>query len=128
MGRQYRSLPQNEGEALIVPRATGSALIQIANYGVTVLSDSTSPTSVLDAPVAGVEKTIFCTAAAGTATVVRGSTGQTVSFNSTGGGTIITFQATVDKCITLVGVNSTQWLIKSYKGAAFTTVINLTTT
>jgi hypothetical protein len=113
MGRQLRSLRRGEMRSLVPARSTGTAVVHVPNYGVTYITNSSAESYVLDAPEEGSEKTFLISAAASTVTVIRGNTAgaQTVSFNTTGGNTILTAGSTVDRCIQLVGINATQWFI-----------------
>jgi hypothetical protein len=115
MGRQLRNKRAGEKE-LYVASATGTSKATISNYGITRIT-STGGNYVLDAPVEGVRKTIMVTdATTGTNHVVYGSTdgAATVTFDA-GSNTILTFQATVDCVVDLVGVSSTRWVITNVR-------------
>ena len=111
MGRTLRNKPAGESK-LYVPSETGTTAVTVSNYGVTRIT-STGGNYVLGAPAEGVEKRIIVTdATTGTNHVVYGSTdaAAAVKFNAAGA-TILTFQATVDCVVDLVGVDSTRWVI-----------------
>jgi hypothetical protein len=82
---------------------------------VTDITAFTAGEYVLDAPDIGVRKTIICSASAAAARVIRFSTGINISGGTlaTTAGTQITFNATVDQCLVLLGLNSTHWVIES---------------
>jgi hypothetical protein len=122
MGRQLRSLRRGATVSLVPARSTGTAVVHVPNYGVTYITNSTAESYVLDAPEEGIEKTFLFSAAASSAVVIRGNTAgaQTVSFNTTGGNTIITVAGTMDRCIELVGINATQWFIKHTRPSTIT--------
>jgi hypothetical protein len=117
-----RTLRRGESEKLAAA-TTGATVIGIPNYGVSNLSKTTVAESyVLDAPVTGVEKTIFVTgvttATTSVALTVRGSTGTSVKF---GGATQTQFTVTATSAaapdiagVTLVGINSTLWGVAGY--------------
>jgi hypothetical protein len=117
MGRQYRAPRRGNDEAFVGPvtvPTTGNLTIAIPNYGITNLS-TMSGEMVLDAPDAGVRKTLFRSVAGSSGTVVRFSSSNTVSCATLGatGGTQITFNATLDCCVVLLGLNSTHWIVES---------------
>jgi hypothetical protein len=117
MGRQYRAPRRGNGQAFVGPAVaptTGNLTISIPNYGITDLS-TMSGEIVLDAPDAGVRKTLFRSVAGSSGTVVRFSSSNTVSCATLGttGGTQITFNATLDCCVVLLGQNSTHWVVES---------------
>lgn len=123
MGRQYRTLPQGAGQKLQTPRgSTGGTIQHITNYGMTYITNSTAEVYVLDAPAEGVSKIIMLSAGASSAAVIRANTvgAQTVSFNTTGGNTILTVAGTIDRCIELIGINSTQWFIRHTRPSTIT--------
>jgi hypothetical protein len=121
VGRQFRSPRRGTGSVITAPvvvPATGNLTISIPNYGMTDLS-TMSGEMVLDAPEAGVRKTLFRSVAGSSGTVVRFSSSNTVSCATLGttGGTQITFNATLDCCVVLIGRNSTHWVVESmYSG------------
>lgn len=126
MGRQLRTVRRGVsqgaggGNAFVTASiiTSSSTAIAIPNYGITDLAAYTAGDIVLDAPETGSRKTILCVSSTSLARVLRFSTGGTVSCGTlaatTGatGGTNITFNATVDQCVVLIGVNSTHWAIE----------------
>ena len=114
MSRQLRTLPQGTGDKLvpIVGAASSGGPIQISNYGATDLTGATTGAEyVLDAPSEGVRKTLFRTSSgANDAVVIRMSTGATVKVGNQLA-TQITFNATTDLSMSLIGLNSTRWVI-----------------
>jgi hypothetical protein len=117
MGRQLRTLRGGEKTSLVPARSTGTAVVHVPNYGVTYITNSSAESYVLAAPEEGIRKTFLFSAAASSVTVIRGNTSgaQTVSFNTTGGNTILTAGSTVDRCIELIGINTTQWFITNVR-------------
>jgi hypothetical protein len=131
MGRQFRAPRRGSSEAFVAPISgtlVGSSLanvVSIPNYGITDITTITAVDIVLDAPETGVQKKIICSASAAVARVVKFSTGGTVSCGTlaTTAGTQVTMQATVDMCLSLIGRNSTHWVIESVYPAS-TVAIN----
>ena len=128
MGRQYRTLNARESGTLFSHNSTAGAggplgssgkRLTVPNYGVSVFYGTTAGTWVLDPPAPGVFKTLLVGATVSTATVIKGSSdgAATVTFNSSAAGskTQLTFEATVDKCVQMVGLNSTEWRIVSMR-------------
>jgi hypothetical protein len=121
MGRQFRAPRRGTGGTVTAPvvvPTTGNLTISIPNYGMTDLS-ALSGEMVLDAPETGIRKTLYRSVAGSSGTVVRFSSSNTVSCATLGttGGTQITFNATLDCCVVLIGVNSTHWVVESmYSG------------
>lgn len=126
MGRQFRTPRRGASVgagsmAFVSPAVvtSSSTAIAIPNYGVTDIGAYTAGDYVLDSPETGSRKTILCVSSTSLARVVRFSTGGTVSCGTlaatTGatGGTQITFNATVDQCVVLLGVNTTHWAIEA---------------
>ncbi len=118
MGRQFRVLRRSGGQTLHVPMSStlaSSVAVVIPNYGVTDITDAPAGDFQLDAPDVGVRKTLICSASAAAARVVRFSSAGTVSGGTlaTTAGTQITFNATVDQVVVLLGRNSTHWVIES---------------
>ncbi len=118
MGRQFRVLRRGGGTSPFVQMAStlaSSAAAIIPNYGVTDITDAPAGDFQLDAPDVGVRKTLICSASAAAARVVRFSSSGTVSGGTlaTTAGTQITFNATVDQVVVLLGRNSTHWVIES---------------
>lgn len=112
MSRQARTLPSGTGIS-VVPGTTGSGgSVTIPNYGATNITNTAASTLVLAPPVEGVMKRIYTTSTTSAAVVVKLSTGtaNTVSCNNQDAHSI-TFNATVDMCVELLGVNSTRWII-----------------
>lgn len=112
MSRQLRTLHAGSSEPFVQPTVASSTSLVIPNYGVTDVSATTAVEYTLAPPEAGIMKTIISLSSGSTARVVRGSTAATVKFNNQGG-TQITFNATVDSCVRLLGVNSTRWTVLS---------------
>jgi hypothetical protein len=122
MGRQLRSLRRAEKDSLIPARSTGAGVVHVTNYGVTYITNSSAESYVLDAPEEGVRKMLLLSAGASSAAVIRGNTSgaQSVSFNTTGGNTIMTVAGTIDRCIELIGINATQWFITNVRPSTIT--------
>jgi hypothetical protein len=112
MGRQLRTLPANEGEKLI-SGTTSASVVTIPNYGVTEIS-SAANTWTLAPPVEGCEKVLYALGISSAARVVQLSTNAAAAVKvGNQSATRITFNATVAQCVTLRGINSTQWLLVS---------------
>ena len=109
MARQLRTLREGE-QSLEVSATTGTTALTIPNYGVTELPSTAANTYVLAPPVEGVRKTLYSVTTTSAAVVVRGSTGTTVNFGNQSA-TQITFNATVDMCVELLGLSATRWLV-----------------
>ena len=124
MGRQYRppraggspqvsagTAQQFVGPAIVT---SSSTIIVIPNYGITDISTWAAGDYVLDAPVTGVEKMIISASSSTLSRVIRMSTGTSVKINDVGAAhTQVTFATSVGCCLTLLGYNSTHWLVKS---------------
>lgn len=110
MGRQLRTLPSNEGAVEVGTVKGSSAFISIPNYGVTALPSTAAVEYVLDAPAAGVRKTLYSVTTTSAVVVVRASTSTSVKIGNQGA-TQITFAATVAHSVDLLGINSTQWIV-----------------
>jgi hypothetical protein len=127
MGRPFRSprargtLGDNFREFVgPTPGTTEATANMIPSYGVTDLSTWGASTYFMAAPTSGCIKTFVSHSSAPAARVVKFSTGNTVSVLYPGvttgasGNTHIAFAAsTLDTCITLMGLNSTHWLVVS---------------
>jgi hypothetical protein len=109
MARTARTLASNEGKFLVAA-TTGAGKAGIANHGVTVITSGAN-TWVMDAPVEGCLKTLVSVGISSAARVVRASTGTSVKIGNQGH-TQITFNATVAMCVDLLGINSTQWIVR----------------
>lgn len=96
---------------------TASSSANIKNYGVSQLNDSSAAAFTLDAPFAGVEKSLIQT--------TTSTHGQTVTTNSTGvtldvaGSRTLTFNGADDSVI-LKGLTATRWGIVSNIGSVAT--------
>ena len=123
MGRQFRTPRSGGSPALqgggafpfVGPSiaTSSSTAIAISNYGVTDISTWPAGEYVLAAPVTGVQKIIVSASSTSLARVIRMSTAATVKVNGDGTAhTQITFNATVGMCLTLMGQNSTAWIIQ----------------
>lgn len=123
MARQLRTLRQGESRLEQEPLATlSSGTITIPNHGYSVLDSTTAVEYVLDAPSAGVRKTLVSVTTTSAAVVVRMSTGTAVKVGNQAA-TQITMAATVAHSVDLLGINSTQWVITGNFVAAETTGI-----
>lgn len=125
MGRQYR--PPRRGPnspaglagashmPITVPYvvSASSTVVAIPNFGATDLSTYGAGDYVLDAPDAGVVKTLFSYTSTAAARVIRGSTGTNITFGNQGFTQIQSNNSTSPWCVMLLGVNSTQWAILS---------------
>jgi hypothetical protein len=110
MGRCFRSLRSGEGEAFITG-TTGASLPRIPNYGVTEIT-SAANTWTLDPPREGVTKVLYALGVSSAARVVQlSSNGAAAVKVGNQAATRITFNATVAMTVSLLGVNSTQWLL-----------------
>ncbi len=121
MGRQYRTPRRGGGgQAFVSPSVvtSSSTLVAIPNYGITDIGSYAAGEYVLDAPDTGIRKTLMCVSSTSLARVVRFSTSNTVTCGTlagttgSAGGTQVTFNATVDQVMVLIGVNSTHWAIE----------------
>ncbi len=118
MGRQFRTLRRGGGMTQFVAISStlaSSAAEVIPNYGVTDITDCPAGDFMLAPPDVGVRKTLICSASAAAARVIRFSSSGTVSAGTlaTTAGTQVTFNATVDQVLVLVGRNTTHWVIES---------------
>lgn len=112
MARQTRSLRVGERNLRIPVAGKSSTKAVIPNYGVTELTtDFTAGDWVLDKPYVGARKTLYSVSAT-TGLVVRGSTGTSVTFTSTGA-TQIRFDGAGDKCVELYGRSTSEWVVTS---------------
>jgi hypothetical protein len=105
--------------------ATGGATTFIPNHGVSLVVATSSEIYALAPPEFGVEKTIVfsVSSSTGITPVVRGSTGQTVTFSggTLGGNTALptmfklaaTRSTNMNVCVDLLGLSSVSWLVKS---------------
>jgi hypothetical protein len=128
MGRQFRTARRAGGDRpFVAANTTGasSAAVAIPNYGITDVTNIGAVDIVLDAPETGVQKTLICSASAAVARVIKFSSNASVSCGTlaTTAGVQVTMQATVDMCLTLIGRNSTHWVIQSVYPAS-TVAIN----
>lgn len=112
MGRQLRTKRAGEAPTLVVG-ATATTKASLANYGVTVIDAVTTGPYVLGAPSSGVEKTLVCMTTFSGTVVRTAPIGDTSIHLDTTGSYQITFDSTSTQTITLVGINSTQWVVKS---------------
>jgi len=121
MGRQFRPPRSGTVNKFVQPNTTSSSstAVAIPNYGITDIGGFSAGDYVLAPPDEGVRKTIFCVSSSSAARVLRFSTGGTVTAGTLAGstgslaGTQITFNATVDQCVVLIGINTTHWAIES---------------
>jgi hypothetical protein len=125
MGRQFRpprrgpdqpaGLPGMSHMPITVPYvvSASSTVVAIPNYGATDLSAYAAGDFVLDAPAAGVVKTLFSYTSTAAARVIRGSTSTAVKFGNQGFTEIQWGNSTSANAVTLLGVNSTLWAIIS---------------
>jgi len=131
MGRTLRTVRAGE-QSLAVSVASGTTgTARVPNYGVTLVSSATDTMVVMDAPVEGVEKTLFCVtfATTGATVTVNLSTAETVTIGGSTGATAIQFsgESSNGGSVTLVGRNSTEWFVKSLYNAGSTALISITT-
>jgi hypothetical protein len=126
---------RSQGEVRTVNGTTGAgAATKMSNYGVSVLSVTSSDVFVLEPPVQGCRKTIVITSLTTTVVpVIRTSTvanggGITFVSNTTGKnlltvlGTRSTIAATV---VELIGINSTSWVVSSVCPGTSDATINI---
>lgn len=100
---------------------TASSLSNIAAHGLTVLNAAAASTYVIDSPIPGVRKLLFCTV--GTSIAVKSALGAAENFISTLGSTPVrlTFQSTGDFAM-LVGLSTSDWGVMSVgAGVSMTT-------
>lgn len=149
MGRQFRSPRQrgavsNDGFREFVGPVPGSTVTDlnlggghvIPSYGVTDISTWGASTYLMAAPTQGCLKTIVSRSSSGAARVIKLSTGNTVTVGyntpTTGasGNTHLSFGAsTADVCVTLLGADSTHWMIVSaYPTTASTGFVGIVST
>lgn len=132
MGRQFRS-PRERGVAAgdfreFVGPTPGSTVADvnlsgphvIPSYGVTDISTWGASTYYMAPPTPGCMKTFVSHSSAPSARVVKLSTNKTVTILYPGattgasGNTHLAFAAsTIDTCLTLMGLNSTHWVVVS---------------
>jgi hypothetical protein len=120
----YSRAQKLAGQPALVVGTTGGAVNAIKNWGVTIISATSSEVYTLTPPEAGVEKTIvFQSSSTGIAPLIRGSTGQTVTFSggALGANTAlptmfkpaVTRSTNMNVVVSLVGLSSTEWAVKS---------------
>lgn len=144
MGRQFRTQriigPGGGGNGhyreFVGPTPTSVATADmIPGYGVTDISTWAASTYYMAAPEQGAIKTLFSHSSNPAARTVRLSTAGTVTINWPGktsgsaGNTELSFAAsTLDTCLTLMGANSTHWLIVSIHPVLNSTGTSITST
>ena len=113
MGRQLRSKRAGEIKKM-TQNTTGQSSPTISNYGVTVLSATTTAPYILDKPEEGTRVTLIDNTTVG-AKVVRATTIGDATSVTIGSGSAyqITFTSTVAQAITLVGVSTARWCVES---------------
>ena len=103
------------GQALATD-STGATTAGMVDYGVSLLTNTSSDIFTLTPPKPGLRRTLICTSSSSvTQVVVRGSTAQTVSFDKVGN-TLMKVKpaaSTHDVVINLIGVTATRWAIAS---------------
>lgn len=118
------------GDLGLAVSTTGGSVINMVNWGVSVISQTSAEVYVLAPPVAGCQKTIVFSASSSTvATVVKLSTNtaQTVSVLSGTGSTYTVIKkaasASTVACtvVDLYGLNTTSWLLRNVFPQATTT-------
>ena len=148
MGRQFRA-PRSRGTIgdsvrEFVGPTPGSTVVTanlgdpntIPSYGVTDISTWGASTYYMAAPTSGCIKTFVSHSSAPSARVVKLSTGNTVTVLYPGGATTgasgnthISFAAsTLDTCLTLMGLNSTHWMVVSVHPALNSTGTSIVST
>lgn len=98
---------------IVEPVQTASTSVNITAYGITTLNTTATKVAVIDAPVAGVRKSIILTLGSTSYKVTTGGT-SVATFNGTGH--ILTFDAIGDAVI-LQGVDTTRYAILSNEGS-----------
>lgn len=112
MGRQLRT--KRAGEArLAVVGTTATTKRSLSNYGWSNIDAATTGPYVLDAPDAGIEKKLVKLTTVSGAVVRTAPVGDTSIKLDTTGSYQITFDTTLTQTISLLGVNSTQWVVMS---------------
>lgn len=119
----YYRASRLSGEPNLVVGTTGGAVIGVKNWGVTIISVTSSEVYTLQPPEKGVAKTIVFQSSSTTITpVIRGSTGQTITFTGAMGAntalpTMFKLAATrstnQNTVVQLLGNSSTEWLVTS---------------
>lgn len=100
---------------------TGATGTDLKNYGVSLVGATGNKTYDIAAPSAGVMKYLFCTQSTGVTLKIRASTGGAVEFLTTAGGQeVLSFNNDGESAV-LVGRNSSQYVVLSHVGAAFST-------
>ncbi len=113
MGRQLRT--KREGESkLFVGATTATSVASIDSNGVTLFDTTAAKSYVLAPPAEGVRKTLVCNSPTSAAVTVLLCTdgAASVTVGSTAS-TRITFNATAEAVVDLVGVNATRWAVVS---------------
>jgi hypothetical protein len=148
MGRQYRSAKArglSGGESMRefvgpVPGSTSNTnspghAHMIPSYGVTDISTWAASTYFVAPPTAGCIKTFFTASTNGAAArwFNFSSSGNTVTIQHMGGASTVNTHmvcgaSSVDNCITLMGVNSTHWLVVSVYPSTASTGFDIRTT
>lgn len=148
MGRQFRSprAPGGSGAHFreFVGPTPGSTVASVTNlgdfsvipsYGVTDISTWGASTYLMAPPTQGCMKTFVSHSSAPAARVVKLSTGNTVTVlfpqptTGASGNTHISFAAsTLDTCLTLMGLNSTHWVLVSVHPALNSTGTSILST
>ena len=129
MGRTLRTVRSGESE-LSVPIQSGTTGVnRIPNFGVTEITTDLSGMYVMGPPVKNVVKTFVATRVPATAVSVNFSTAETVTVGGSTAVSALAFSTAADAggCIELIGVNSTEWAVKSLYNAGSTACIAVST-
>ena len=131
MGRTLRTARVGEKELSVDLVAGTTTVATLPSHGHSVISTADGTEFIMAAPEEGVRKSISVLGITTTTVsiVVRGSTAADVTFDKAGG-TQITFAATVDMAVDLVGINSTRWQVTNIRPdnvAANTTGVTVAT-
>jgi hypothetical protein len=149
MGRQFRSARQkgvsNSGDFREFVGPTPASSVASANqthahiipsYGVTDVSTWAASTYYIAPPTQGCIKTLFSHSTAGVArwfNLSATTTTGVVTVNAAGGATtsnthLALGASTLDNCITLMGINSTHWVVVSVYPTTASTAWDIRTT
>ena len=112
MGRTLRTARVGEKELSVDLVAGTTTVATLPSHGHSVISTADGTEFIMAAPEEGVRKSISVLGITTTTVtvVVRGSTAADVTFTKAGA-TQLTFAATVDMAVDLMGVSSTRWQV-----------------
>jgi hypothetical protein len=126
MGRQLRTPPSMQGNLPVTVTRGSSTVATVANYGVTELTTDLGVDFTLAAPESGCLKVVYVRQATTGVLLRANPKGVTAVMYDTTGNSFIEFDGAGTKVVTLVGINSTQWLISAI--APVSTALNVAAT